>query len=383
MTQKFSSDIRPFKDEEIQPSIKRLLKTREFNLTMQYLFPDKDKKEIHKVLKTIKSTNDFQSKITSKAAEFIIKRSTDGYTISGCENVSNKEKYLFISNHRDIVLDSGLLNFALFQSDIETTQLAIGDNLVQTKMLAELFSLNKSFTVKRNVPISQLLDYTLELSSYIRQTITSGESSVWLAQRQGRAKDGNDLTQGGIVKMLSISDEDFDFMTNFSALNIVPVSISYEYDPTDSMKIPELMADLEGRQYVKRKKEDIKAMISGISGFKGNVHLAIGKKITSNQLEPISKIPKKNERLKELANLIDQQIIYNYKLWNTNYMAYDLLNKTDQFKDKYSKYELDTFKKLVRAKISHHIGKSNILKNLILVQYANPIKNKLNLGYEV
>lgn len=383
MSQLFSSDIRPYMDEEIQPSITRLLKTREFNLTMQYLFPDKDKKEIREVLKTIKSTNDFQSKITSKAAEFIINRSTDGYTVTGRENISKKEKFLFISNHRDIVLDSGLLNFALFQSGIETTQLAIGDNLVQTKMLAELFSLNKSFTVKRNVPISQLLEYTLELSSYIRQTITSGKSSIWLAQRQGRAKDGNDLTQGGIVKMLSISDEDYDFMTNFSALNIVPVSISYEYDPTDSMKIPELMAALEGKKYIKRKKEDIKAMISGISGFKGNVHLAIGNKITSEQLKPISKIPKKNDRLKELASLIDHQIIYNYKLWNTNYMAYDLLNKTNQFKDKYSKYELDTFKKLVRAKISHHIGKSNVLKNLILVQYANPIKNKLNLGYEV
>ena len=271
----------------------------------------------------------------------------------------------------------------MLQEGIETTQLAIGDNLVQTKMLAELFSLNKSFAVKRNVPISQLLEYTLELSSYIRQTITSGESSVWLAQRQGRAKDGNDLTQGGIIKMLSISDEDYDFMTNFSALNIVPVSISYEYDPTDSMKIPELMADMEGRKYFKKKKEDLKAMISGISGFKGKVHLAVGKKITRDQLEPISKIPKKNERLKELASLIDQQIIYNYKLWNTNYMAYDLLNKTDRFKDKYSKYELDTFKKLVRAKISHHIGKSTVLRNLILIQYANPIKNKLNLGYKV
>ena len=383
MTQLFSSDIRPYKDEEIQPSIKRLLKTREFNLTMQYLFPDKDKKDIRQVLETIKSTNDFQSKITSKAAEFIIKRSTDGYTVTGCENISNKEKYLFISNHRDIVLDSGLLNYALLQEGIETTQLAIGDNLVQTKMLAELFSLNKSFAVKRNVPISQLLEYTLELSSYIRQTITSGESSVWLAQRQGRAKDGNDLTQGGIIKMLSISDEDYDFMTNFSALNIVPVSISYEYDPTDSMKIPELMAAMEGRKYFKKKKEDLKAMISGISGFKGKVHLAVGKKITRDQLEPISKIPKKNERLKELASLIDQQIIYNYKLWNTNYMAYDLLNKTDRFKDKYSKYELDTFKKLVRAKISHHIGKSTVLRNLILIQYANPIKNKLNLGYKV
>ena len=383
MTQLFSSDIKPFKDEEIQPSIKRLLKTREFNLTMQYLFPDKDKKDIHKVLKTIKSTNDFQSKITSKAVEFIINRSTDGYSVSGCENISNKEKYLFISNHRDIVLDSGLLNYALFQSDIETTQLAIGDNLVQTKMLADLFSLNKSFTVKRNVPISQLLEYTLELSSYIRQLITNEESSIWLAQRQGRAKDGNDLTQGGIIKMLSISDEDFDFMTNFSALNIVPVAISYEYDPTDSMKIPQLMANMEGKPYIKKKKEDLKAMISGISGFKGHVHLAVGNKITRDQLEPISKILKKNERLKELASLIDQQIIFNYKLWNTNYMAYDLLNKTDRFKDRYSKYELDTFKKLVRAKISHHIGKSSVLRSLILVQYANPIKNKLNLGYEV
>ena len=383
MTQLFSSDIRPYKDEEVQPSIKRLLKTREFNLTMQYLFPDKDKKDIHKVLKTIKSTNDFQSKITSKAVEFIINRSTDGYTVSGCENISNKEKYIFISNHRDIVLDSGLLNYALFQSGIETTQLAIGDNLVQNKMLADLFSLNKSFAVKRNVPISQLLEYTLELSSYIRQLITNEESSVWLAQRQGRAKDGNDLTQGGIIKMLSISDEDLDFMTNFSALNIVPVAISYEYDPTDSMKIPQLMANMEGKTYTKKKKEDLKAMISGISGFKGNVHLAVGNKITHNQLKPISNIPKKNERLKELASLIDQQIIFNYKLWNTNYMAFDLLNKTNQFKDKYSKYELDTFKKLVRAKISHHIGKSSVLRNLILVQYANPIKNKLNLGYKV
>lgn len=378
-----SFKISPFKDEEVQPAIKRLLKTREFNLTMQYLYPDKDKKDIRKALKTIDSTNTFQEKITAKAAEFIINRSTDGFTISGTENIDHKEKYLYISNHRDIVLDSGLLNYALFNLNIETTQLAIGDNLVQNKMLADLFSLNKSFTVKRNVPISQLLDYTLELSQYIRQTITSGNSSVWIAQRQGRAQDGNDLTQGGVVKMLSISEDDLDFMSNFSALNILPVSISYEYDPNDAMKIPKLLADLEGRTYVKRKKEDLKAMVSGISGFKGHVHLAIGEKITRDKLKPISTYKKKNERLKELANLIDQQIIFNYKLWSTNYMAYDLLNKTNRFENKYSKYEMDTFKKLVRAKISHHFGKASVLKNLILGQYANPIKNKLNLGYEL
>jgi hypothetical protein len=375
--------IMPYEDEEVQPAIKRLLKTREFNLTMRYLFPDKDKKDINHELKSIDSTNSFQKEITSKAAEFIINRSTDGFSVSGMENIEANQKCLFISNHRDIVLDSGLLNYALFKEGIETTQMAIGDNLVQNQMLGDLFSLNKSFSVKRNVPISQLLDYTLELSSYIRQTITSGKSSIWLAQRQGRAQDGNDLTQGGIIKMLSISDDDLDFMSNFCALNIVPVSISYEYDPTDSMKIPKLLADSKGIPYVKKKKEDVKAMIAGISGFKGHVHIAVGKKITADKLKPISNIKKKNERLKELANLIDQQIIFNYKLWVTNFIAYDLLNKTNQFSDRYSKYEADTFKRLIRAKISHHIGKTNVLRDMLLIQYANPIKNKLNLGYKV
>jgi hypothetical protein len=183
--------------------------------------------------------------------------------------------------------------------------------------------------------------------------------------------------------MLSISDDDLDFMSNFCALNIVPVSISYEYDPTDSMKIPKLLADLKGIPYVKKKKEDVKAMIAGISGFKGHVHIAVGKKITADKLKPISNIKKKNERLKELANLIDQQIIFNYKLWSTNFMAYDLLNKTNQFSDRYSKHDADTFKRLIRAKISHHIGNTNVLRDMLLIQYANPIKNKLNLGYKV
>jgi hypothetical protein len=383
MAMKNSFVIMPYKDEEVQPALQRLLKTREFNLTMQYLFPDKDKKDVRNELKTILSTNNFQKRITSKAAEFIIKRSTDGFSVSGLDNINKEEKYLFISNHRDIVLDSGLLNYAFVKNGFETTQLAIGDNLVQTQILADLFSLNKSFSVKRNVPISQLLDYTLELSQYIRQTITSGDSSIWLAQRQGRAQDGNDRTQGGIIKMLSISDEDLDFLSNFTALHIVPVAISYEYDPTDSMKIPKLLADLEGKPYEKRKKEDIKAMIAGISGFKGHVHLAIGKKITSDILKPIAEIPRKNERLKELASTIDHQVIFNYKLWNTNYMAYDILNKTNKFSDRYSEYELNTFEKLIRAKISHHIGKENVLRDLILIQYANPVINKLDLGYEV
>jgi len=383
MSNDFSFKIYPCKNEDVQPAIKRLLKTREFKLTLQYIFPDKGEKEIKKELKSINSADDFQKKITSKAAEFIINRSTDGFTVSGIENLDKNKKHLFISNHRDIVLDSGLLNYAFFKEGIETTQMAIGDNLVQNKMLGDLFSINKSFSVKRDVPISLLLDYTLELSRYIRQTITNGESSIWLAQRQGRAQDGNDLTQGGIIKMLSISDEDLDFMSNFNALNIVPVSISYEYDPTDSMKVPKLLADHNGTKYTKRKREDLKSMISGISGFKGKVHLSIGNQICTDSLEKISLIKRKNERLRELAGLIDQQIISNYKLWNTNYMAYDLLNKSTDFKDKYSKYELDTFKKLVRAKISHHIGKSSILKNLILIQYANPIKNKLKFGFDV
>jgi hypothetical protein len=233
------------------------------------------------------------------------------------------------------------------------------------------------------VPISKLLDYTLELSSYIRNTIMSEKSSIWLAQRQGRAKDGNDQTQGGVLKMLSISDENYNFLENFSALNMVPVSISYEYDPTDSMKIPQLLAESEGRTYNKRPNEDVKAMIAGISGFKGRVHLAIGKVIMPKDLEPISKLKKKNERLKELANLIDKQIIDSYKLWSTNYMAYDLLFKTNRFNEKYSNFEMNIFNRLMQAKISPLTGKTKKLQHLYLLQYANPIINKIDLSYPV
>ena len=382
MTYILSEKVYPYSDKEVQPAINRLLRTREFKLILSYLFPDEDKKLILKTLKSIHSTDDFQKKITSRAVEFIIDRSTDGYTTSGIEHLNKKEKFLFIANHRDIVLDSGMLNYTLFRNGYDTTQIAIGDNLVQNQVLADLFSLNKSFVVKRNVPISHLLEYTLELSTYIRKTITGNKSSIWLAQRQGRAKDGNDLTHGGVIKMLSISDEDLDFVSNFSSLNIVPVSISYEYDPTDSMKLPQLLAERENRKYIKRKREDVKAIIIGITGFKGKVHLSLGEKITREELEPIGKIKLKKERLKELANLIDRQIIKNYKLWSTNYMAYDLLNKSKRFSDKYSAYEFDTFKKLIRAKISHHTGKTSLLRELLLVQYANPVKNKLLLGFE-
>jgi hypothetical protein len=369
----------PFEDHEVQPALNRLLRTREFKLILHYLFPDKSPKEIRKELKSIQSTCEFQEKITSKAAEFIIQRSTDGFSSSGIEYLDKQETYLFISNHRDIVLDSGLLNYTLNKQGFRTTQLAIGDNLVQSRMLADLFSLNKSFTVKRNVPVSQLLDYTLQLSSYIRTTITQGNSSIWIAQRQGRAIDGNDRTHGGVLKMLSISDEDLSFVDNFTALNIVPVAISYEYDPTDTLKLPRLMAEREGKLYAKKKREDVKAMIAGISEFKGHVHLSIGRKLSREELEPIGKIPRKNERLRELALSIDHHIIRNYWLWRTNFVAYDLLNKSRKFEDHYNNHDYKTFDKLLRAKISGHIGKSSILKELILLQYANPIINKLEL----
>ena len=383
MSLTFTNEIRPLKDEEVQPAILRLLETREFAMVIRYIFPDIDKEKLTKQLKSIKTTDQFHREITAAAAKFIIERSTDGYTVSGIKNLEKSKRYLFICNHRDIVLDSGLLNFSLNENGIETTQLVIGDNLIVNQMLADLFALTKSFTVKRNVPISKLLDYTLELSSYIRNTIMSEKSSIWLAQRQGRAKDGNDQTQGGVLKMLSISDENYNFLENFSALNMVPVSISYEYDPTDSMKIPQLLAESEGRTYNKRPNEDVKAMIAGISGFKGRVHLAIGKVIMPKDLEPISKLKKKNERLKELANLIDKQIIDSYKLWSTNYMAYDLLFKTNRFNEKYSNFEMNIFNRLMQAKISPLTGKTKKLQHLYLLQYANPIINKIDLSYPV
>ncbi len=383
MPQSFSSDILPLKNEEIQPAIDYLLKTREFNSTLGYLFPDIEKKKVVEMLKSIKSSDEFQTRITAKAVDFIIERSMDECTISGIENIQKDHFYLFISNHRDIVLDSGIFNYHIKKEGFNTTEMAIGDNLVTSKWLALIFSLNKSFTVKRSVPLSLVLEYSLDLSRYIREAITLKRSSVWLAQREGRAKDGNDATQGGLLKMLSISDEDLNFMDNFGALNIVPLSISYEFDPTDNLKIPQLLAIEQGSKYIKKKNEDIKSIITGISGYKGNVHLSIGKMISKEQLEPISKIQRKNERLKELAQLIDEQIILNYKLWPSNFIAYDLINNSNRFTDHYTPLEKKQFKIYMKKQISPLIGKTKILTRLFLQQYSNPVNNQLLLGKEL
>jgi len=383
MPQSFSSDILPLKNEEIQPAIDYLLKTKEFNSTLGYLFPDIERKKVVEMLKSIKSSDEFQTRITAKAVDFIIERSMDECTISGIENIKKNNFYLFISNHRDIVLDSGIFNYHIKKEGFNTTEMAIGDNLVTSKWLALIFALNKSFTVKRSVPLSLVLEYSLDLSRYIREAITLKRSSVWLAQREGRAKDGNDATQGGLLKMLSISDEDLNFMDNFGALNIVPLSISYEFDPTDNLKIPQLLAIEQGTKYIKKKNEDIKSIITGISGYKGNVHLSIGKMISKEQLEPISRIQRKNDRLKELAQLIDEQIILNYKLWPSNFIAYDLINNSNRFTDHYTPLEKKQFKIYMKKQISPLIGKTKILTRLFLQQYSNPVNNQLLLGKEL
>lgn len=383
MPQSFSTDILPLKNEEVQPAINFLLKTKEFNTTLRYLFPEMDRKEVLKMLHSISSSIEFQQTVTAKAVDFIIERSMDASTVSGIENISKENKHLFISNHRDIVLDSGLFNYHINKEGFETTELAIGDNLVTSKWLGCLFGLNKSFTVKRSVPLSQVLEYSLDLSRYIREAITLNRTSIWLAQREGRAKDGNDATQGGLLKMLSISDEDLNFMNNFYALNIVPLSISYEYDPTDSLKTSQLLMIEQGEKYVKKKNEDLESIIAGVLGFKGNVHLFIGKMISKEQLEPISTIKRKNERLKALGILIDEQIILNYKLWGTNFIAYDLINNTDRFKSKYKAIEKKEFVSYMRKQISPLTGKTEDLMRLFLQQYSNPVNNQLLLGKEL
>lgn len=383
MPSTFSTDMLPLKNEETQPAINYLLQTKEFNTTLGYLFPDMERKQVLDMLKSIRSSDEFQKVVTAKAVDFIIERSMDACTVSGIDNISKDKNHLFIANHRDIVLDSGLFNYHIHKEGLTTTELAIGDNLVTSKWLGYLFALNKSFTVKRSVPLSQVLEYSLELSRYIREAITMNRCSIWLAQREGRAKDGNDATQGGLLKMLSISDEDLNFMDNFGALNVVPLSISYEYDPTDSMKIPQLLAIENETKYEKNENEDLDAIIKGILGYKGNVHLSIGEMISKEQLEPISLIKRKNERLKALGILIDEQIILNYKLWPTNFIAYDLINDSKRFETQYSLLEKKEFQKYMRTQISPLIGKTKDLKRLFLQQYSNPVHNQLLLGKDL
>jgi 1-acyl-sn-glycerol-3-phosphate acyltransferase len=367
--------IRPFYNSEIQEAIQCIATEPMLQGIMKFTFPENSTAQQLELLADIHSTEDFQQRIIYHALMKVLAISSEGLSTSGFEHLDPQTPYLYISNHRDIILDTSLLNVALLDHKLIGTASAIGDNLVKKPFLNILSKINRNFLVLRNLPPRELLEASVVLSEYINEMLSKENRSVWIAQREGRTKDGNDATHPGVLKMLSLAAETEDVIGYFKRCRIVPVAISYEYDPTDALKLPELIANLNNQPYVKGENEDFESLYRGITGQKKHIHIHAGD-VLDLELDEIQKIPNNNKQIKALTQLIDNAILSKYKLWESNYIAYDLLYHSDEYITFYTEKSKADFVARMNRKID---SKDTIHKHQFLAMYANPVINKREL----
>jgi hypothetical protein len=365
-------EIRPYHDEEVQGVLQRLINKPSFSLLMRYLFPDRATHETLEDLRHIQSTQAFQAQYIRRAIRRIISDSTEGLSISGLDQLDKLTPYFFISNHRDIILDSAFLNVLLFEHGYDTTQIAIGDNLMVSQLVTDLMKLNKSFVVHRSLGRHEFLAYSERLSRYLRHVQADRQESVWMAQRNGRAKDGNDRTQAALLKMLDISGKKLSEPESFRPFRILPMAISYEYEPCDNLKAEELVHQALGLPYTK---DDKLGMIRGIRDPKGRVHIGLGSPLDA-ELDTIE-ASNRNDWMRQLAGLIDRQIWAQFHLWPTHYLAADLLADSNRFAGHYSPAQLSQFMQHMEKRLLEVKGDRRRLQQQFLEIYAQPVWNKL------
>lgn len=371
--QKFDA-IRPFYDAEINEGIRSSINHPMMKALMNFTFPEMPDEVWKEQLLKTHSIRDFQCNFIYQSVQRVLAKSSDGLTTSGFDKLEKNTAYLFISNHRDIILDTSLLNASLFTHGLVMTASAIGDNLVKKSFLLTLSRLNRNFLVQRGLPPRELLQSSKLMSEYIGQLLLRENRSVWIAQREGRTKDGNDATHSGVLKMLAMGSDEANLMDYFKKIKVVPVSISYEYDPTDALKMPQLMAEANNEIYIKEKNEDFMTLLSGIMGQKKRIHIHIGD-ILNKELDVIAREnDNANKQIQALAQAIDDSILTSYKLWPTNYIAYDLLYKSNQFADCYTENEKQLFERRLEIKIDQD---NPVALEGFLNMYANPVVNKL------
>ncbi|GHV34765.1 glycerol acyltransferase [Bacteroidia bacterium] len=371
-------NIRPYSDEEVAAAMQRMAKARQLRPLMSFLHPDKPMEQIIPFIKSLQSTNDFQSQVVIPAFRDILNLTSKGLIIAGFENFDGKP-CLFVSNHRDITLDAVILNDSILKlkNEYTTTNICVGDNLMPNQFLEDICRSNKMIKVIRGSSIREMLQNSMNLSKIIRKTIVEDQHLVWIAQRGGRTKDGNDATDQGVIKMFAMSGGE-DLFSNILELNIIPVAISYQIEPCDWMKAKEILLS-KNDVYVKAPNEDFQSIITGIMQRKGNICLKMMKPLNHKLIEKKDEFSELcgNDRFRFLANLIDNEIHLGYHVFDTNYIAYDILTKSLKYADKYTQEAKKNFVVDVNEKIAK-IGHSNYeeLREIFLTMYANPVINR-------
>lgn len=372
-------NIKFYPDSEVNKVLLTLTSHPMFKELMSFTFPDKDETYFQQLFQSIHSIYDFQSKVIYHTMQRILEKTSESLTSNGFDEIQDDKSYFYISNHRDILLDTSLLNVKLYENNKIMTASAVGDNLVQKSFLMSLAKLNRNFIIRRGLSARELLQSSKAVSAYIHELLQHDNRSVWIAQRQGRTKDGWDETHTGVLKMIGMNCDEDNLMDYFKKLRIVPVSISYEYDPTDKLKMPRLMAELSDEAYIKEKNEDFINLMSGVLGQKKRIHIEMGKPL-DEEIEEIKNCQlNTTKQIQELAKILDKSIVKNYKLWPTNYIAYDLLHQTTNFQQKYTEEE----KQLFLRRLELRVDKNNeTMVNGFLSMYANPVLHKIKLENE-
>ena len=373
-------DIAPYSEQEALEAISRLARHPMTPTISKYLFPEEKRDYLSRALLSVKSLDEYQETVMGSVVDWVIESSVKDFTYDGIENVKSIDgKFLAMSNHRDIVLDPAFTQYILIRNGIPPTEIAVGDNLLSSKSVEYMLRSNRMIKVIRGISARELYLSSQYLSRYIRYAITSGHSSVWIAQRQGRTKDGMDVTEQGLLKMFDMSGTK-SFKENFLELNILPISISYEYEPCDVRKAREVLIS-RTQKYVKKRNEDTHSIIMGIRQPKGNVHLHFGEPLTETEIEAAS-LCDRNDRYQWIRKVVTERIVSGYKLFKTNYLCYDLVNGTSKYASEYTAEDVENFK----AYTEHRLDKverkldRDELRDIFYRIYANPVIAKENLG---
>lgn len=367
-------DIRPYNAEEIPAAMERIANSSSFPLLASYVYPDEPLEEVRERIANYKTVREFQTETMRMVNQRVIEHSISEFSCSGLDKLDPEAHYLFVSNHRDIMLDSSLLQYFFVTQNFDTTEITFGANLMMNELVVDIGKSNKMFKVER--PGNNIKDFyrsSKHLSEYIRYVITQKGQSVWIAQRNGRTKDGNDTTDQGIIKMFCMSCPD-NKLKAIDQLHIVPVAVSYEWEPCDVLKTLELY-ESQFSKYTKKPGEDLNSILTGIVQEKGKVHFELCEPISYAELAKFENVTN-NEYHKLVAQLLDSRILAAYRLYPNNYIAYDLRYGTTKYKDCYTDEQKKVFMQHLQALEKYDTCDIEKLKDIFLGIYSNPVNNK-------
>ena len=370
-------DIRPYYDKEISSAMSRIATSDVFPVLASWIFPGRDLEDVRRMVLSFKTIREFQFGVMIPVNRQIIERSITELTFRGFDKLNPDTQYLFVSNHRDIMLDASLLQYLFAQRGRDTTEITFGANLMTKGFITDIGKSNKMFRVERGGKLKDFYMSSRHLSDYIRYTVTDKKQSVWIAQRNGRTKDGDDHTDQGIIKMFCMSRPE-DKIKALGELHIIPVSISYEWESCDVMKAIELY-ESRFEKYIKKPGEDLTSVLTGIIQNKGRVNFTLGDEVTEDDLKQYDSCTN-NEYHRLVANLLDERINSAYKLYPNNYLAHDIRHGQTHFTAYYTPSDKMKFMKYMEWLNDYDVDDPDILKDLFLGIYANPVSNKIKMG---